>query len=318
MLYLIAGSCVASGLITAPLLPKHFLYIIFAGVIGLFLIIGIRLIILGQNRSSEIQMITLPKGQGSRWLGFIIDEQDGLIFGEELFHRIGGDSAREHAGLVPAFVTVYSEMKSQGMFPSPLVNTYLNIQQPNAFDAVIIEPKEPPKFGVVFLHGYMGNVTAQCWEIAQAVKELGGVTVCPSTEWTGQWWQPNGQAILKSTFAYLREQRISKIYLGGFSNGGFSIGHLASELGNEKGLAGLFFIDGFMNGTAIKELGLPVLIIEGTQDERVHPAIAESFAAEVGDLGTYVKIDSDHFLIMKQPVSVQNAIATWLKYQWVK
>jgi pimeloyl-ACP methyl ester carboxylesterase len=209
-------------------------------------------------------------------------------------------------------------MKSQGMFPSPLVNTYLNLQQPNAFDAVVIEPKEQAKFGVVFLHGYMGNVTAQCWEIAQAVKELGGVTICPSTEWTGHWWQPNGQAILKSTFAYLKEQGISKIYLGGFSNGGFSIGHLASELGNEKALAGLFFIDGFINGILIRELGLPVLIIEGTRDERVPPAIAKSFAAEVGDLGTYVEIDSDHFLIMKQPKLVQNAIATWLKYQWVK
>ena len=260
-------------------------------------------------------MITLPEGKGPRWLSSIIDEQDGLIFGEELFHHIGGDSIREHEGLIPAFVTAYSGMKSQGMFPTPLVNTYLNIQQPNAFDAVVIEPKEPPKFGVIFLHGYMGNVTAQCWEVAQAVKELGGVTICPSTEWTGQWWKPRGHEILKLTFAYLREQGISKIYLGGFSNGGFSMGRLASELGNEHGLAGLFFIDGFMNGTVIRELNLPVLIIEGTQDERVPPAIAKSFAAEVGDLGTYVEIDSDHFLIIKQPKQIQNVIASWLKHR---
>jgi hypothetical protein len=313
--YLIAGSFVASGLITAPLLPRHFLKIILAGVIGSFLIIGIRLVITGQNRSSEIQMITLPEGKGSRWPGSIIDEQDILIFGEELFHRIGGDSTREHQDLVPAFLTAYSEIRTQGMFPTPIVDTYLNIQRPGAFDAVMINSKEHPAFGVIFLHGYMGNVAAQCWEIAQAIKEPGGVTICPSTEWTGQWWQPRGHEILKLTFAYLREQGISRFYLGGFSNGGFSMGRLASELGNEKGLAGLFFIDGFMNGSGVRNLGLPVLIIEGTQDERVPPAAAQSFAAEVGGLGTYVEIDSDHFLIMKKPRLVQNAIITWLNDQ---
>ena len=314
---LVAGSCIAIGLITAPFLSRQFLKIVFAGVIGLLLIVGVRVIAAKQNQSSEIQMLTLPEGKGPRWSGSIIDEQDGLIFGEELFHLIGGDSAREHNGLVPAFATAYSEMKSQGSFPSPIVNTYLNLQGPNAFDAVIIEPKETPKFGVIFLHGYMGNVTAQCWEIAQAVKELGGVTVCPSTEWTGQWWKPKGQDILKLTFVYLREHGISRVYLGGFSNGGFSIGRLATELGNEKGLAGFFFIDGFMNGTSIRNLGLPVLIIEGTQDERVPPAIAHDFSTEVGDLGTYVEINSDHFLIMKQPKQVQDAITKWLKYQTI-
>jgi len=251
MLYLAASSLTAFGLITAPLLYRHSRILVFTGIVGLFLISSARLILIRQDLSSEIKMITLPERKGPRWIGSIIAEQDGLIFGEELFHRIGGDSIREHENLVPAFLAAYSGMRSQGVFPSPMANTYLNLQQPNAFDAIIIEPQEGPKFGVVFLHGYMGNVPAQCWEIAQAIKELGGVTVCPSTEWRGQWWQPDGQAILKSTFAYLKEQGIQKFFLGGFSNGGFSMGHLASELGNEKGLAGLFFIDGFMNGTGI-------------------------------------------------------------------
>ena len=136
----------------------------------------------------------------------------------------------------------------------------------------------------------------------------------PSTVWTGEWWQPEGQQILKSTFDYLREQGIQTIYLGGFSNGGFSIGHLAAQL-KEETLSGLIFIDGFINGTNIKELGLPVLIIEGTQDERVPVEAARQFATEVGDSGTYVEIDSDHFLIMKQPELVQNTITKWLENQ---
>jgi hypothetical protein len=317
LLYLIAGLFVVTGLVTAPFLSRYFLKIIFAGVIGLFFIVSVRVIITNQNQTFEIQMITLPEGRGQRWHGSIIEEQDGLIFGEALFHLIGGDSAREHEGLIPAFETAYSEMKIHGMFSSPIINTYLNLQQPNAFDAVIIEPNEHPQFGVVFLHGYMGNVAAQCWEIAQAVKGLGGVTVCPSTEWTGQWWKPNGHEILKLTLAYLRDQGISNFYLGGFSNGGFSMGRLASELVDEKGLIGLFFIDGFINGTGIIDLNLPVLVIEGIQDERVPPTVAQSFAAEIGELGTYVEIDSDHFLIIKQPKQVQEAITKWLKHQTI-
>jgi len=312
-LYLIAGSLFVSGLITAPYLPNLYPKFIAAGVIGSSLILGARLILMRQNPSLGIQMVTLPGAKGPRWPGSLIDEQDSLIFGGELFHHLGGDSTREHEGLVPAFLAAYSEMKAQGLVPSPIVNTYLGLQRPAAFDAVVITPTEQPDFGVVFLHGYMGNVTVQCWEIAQAVKELGGMTACPSTGWTGQWWTPKGHEILKLMFAYLRDQGISRFYLGGFSNGGFGMGRLASELGDEEGLAGLFFIDGFINGADIMELGLPVLIIEGTQDERVPPAVAREFATEVGDLGTYVELEGDHFLIMKKPKQVQNAIATWLQ-----
>jgi len=315
VVYLIAALFVVAGLIAAPFLPKYFLKILLVGVIGLSLNIIIRIVGVKQNQTAEIQMVTLPAGKGPRWIGSIIDEQDGLIFGEEVFHFIGGDSAREHDGLVSALEAAYLEIRSQGSFSSPVINTYLNLQLPTAFDAVIIEPQEQAQFGVVFLHGYMGNVTAQCWEIAQAVKRLGGVTVCPSTEWTGQWWRPNGQAILRSTFEYLRQRGIQKLFLGGFSNGGFSLGRLAYELQNEEGLNGIFFIDGFMNGAGIRDLDLPILIIEGKHDERVPPEIARQFAAEVGELGTYIEVESDHFLIMKQPQQVQNAITTWLNQQ---
>lgn len=317
VLYLAAGWLVSSGLITRPFDSKHSLTLVFTGVIGLLLIIGTRMTLTGQNRSSEIRMVTLPEQKGPRWVGSIIDEQDALVFGEELFHLAGYDSISEHESLVPAFLAAYSEMHSQGLFPSPVVNTYLNLQQPRAFDAVIVAPTGEPAFGVIFLHGFMGNVAAQCWEIAQAVKALGGVTICPSTEWTGHWWQTDGQEILVHTFTYLRDQGISRVYLGGFSNGGAGIGQTAFEWGGEEGLAGLFFIDGFTNGAGVRRLDLPVLIIEGTQDRRFPPAIAQGFAAEIGALATYAEIDSDHFLIMKQPKLVQNALTTWLKHQIV-
>jgi hypothetical protein len=36
---------------------------------------------------------------------------------------------------------------------------------------------------------------------------------------------------------------------------------------------------------------------------------------EIGLQGTYVKLETDHFLIMKQPRQVQEAIRAWLENQ---
>jgi pimeloyl-ACP methyl ester carboxylesterase len=263
-------------------------------------------------------MLALPQGKDTRWINTLIDEQDSLIVGEALFHRIGGDSSTEHNGITSSLYTDYSQIRvTQRVFSSPFVSTYLNLQRSTHFDAILITPEinHPPEFALVFLHGYMGNVTAQCWELAQAVSVLGAMTVCPSTDWRGDWWQPEGQAILRSTFEYLRGQGIQNFYLGGFSNGGISIGRLAPQLKDENGLRGLILIDGFDNAMGIRELGLPVLLLEGLQDERIPPAYARQVAEGIGDLGTYVELKGDHFLIMKHSASVQNALAKWLKMQ---
>jgi pimeloyl-ACP methyl ester carboxylesterase len=90
---------------------------------------------------------------------------------------------------------------------------------------------------------------------------------------------------------------------------------MAAELKNEKGLAGLIFIDGVQDGFGIRETGLPVLIIQGTQDERVPAGAVRQIAEVIGDSGTYVELNSDHFLIMKIPEQVQNAITDWLEKQ---
>ena len=312
--YLLGALLVVSGLILAPRMSRYYLLVIAGGIV-VALVVSVRIFLLGQNTGSGLKVIALPQGKTSSPVNALIDEQDSLIFGEALFHQIGGDSDNEHDGLTSAFLTAYSEMRKEGNFSSSIVSTYLGLQGPNHFDAVIIKPEELPQFGVVFLHGYMGNVTAQCWEIAQAVKKLGGVTVCPSTGWTGEWWQPDGQAILRATFDYIMGQGIQRFYLGGFSNGGFGISRLALQWKDEKGLAGLFFIDGFTNGTSIREVGLPVLILEGAQDERVPVTAARQFALDVGDLGTYVELEGDHFLIMKRPDLVQNEIVKWLEQQ---
>lgn len=314
--YLIAVALVTAGLILAPWM-KRYNILLLAGMLALACIVGTR-IFLGKRSQSAINMITLPNESGSRWLGYILDEQDSLIFGEMLFHLIGGTSKNEHDGITQALFQDYSAMRqTQKIVPSPIFNTYLGLQTPNAFDLVVVQPEinRHPDTVVIFLHGFMGNVTAQCWEIAQAVDRFGAMTICPSAEWQGKWWYPEGKSILHSTFDYARAQGFQRIYLGGFSNGGFGISRLAPTLETEDGLSGLILIDGMTNAPDLRNMGIPILLIQGTQDERMPAASARQIAEEIGSLVTYIEIDSDHFLIMKQPELVQNAIAAWLENQ---
>lgn len=314
--YLTAYSVAVAGLVLTPWMKRPML-LTAAGSFTFACIIILR-IFAASGPLSKIQMITLPREKDTRWLSYIVDEQDGLIFGEALFHFIGGSSAAEHAGITQALYQDYSNMRrSQSVTPSPVLDTYLGLQSSAAFDAVVIEPEtnKHPEIGVIFLHGYMGNVTAQCWEIAQAVSRFGAVTVCPSTTWTGEWLKPQGQAILMETFQYLREQGVEKFYLGGFSNGGFGISRIVSEVKNEEGLSGLFFIDGIADGASIKATELPILIIQGSQDTRMPAVSAHQIAQVIGDAATYIEIDSDHFVIMKEPEHVQDALAAWLEEQ---
>jgi pimeloyl-ACP methyl ester carboxylesterase len=66
---------------------------------------------------------------------------------------------------------------------------------------------------------------------------------------------------------------------------------------------------------SIRETGLPILILQGTQDERVPAAGVRPTAEIIGALGTYVEIEGDHFMIIKQPALVQKEITAWLKEQ---
>ena len=314
--YLIGYLLVVAGLIAAPWLRKADATLTFSGLLIMIAVACMRLI-LAKNAegSSDLKMIELPSGKATRWVNYLVDEQDSILFGEAAMLRMGGVSSPEHENIASALHSAYSEIKAtHTVFPSPFASTYLGFQNLSAFDVVIIEPEQeaPTKAGVIFLHGYMGNVTSQCWRIAQAVQKLGMVTVCPSTNWTGDWWTPPGEAMLRATFRYLREQGIEKIYLGGFSNGGVGVSRLAPKLALEGAPGGLFLIAGSTNGVEIKKTGLPVLVIQGAQDTRMPAAAARQFIAEVGASATYVELESDHFLIMKQPAFVQEAITAWL------
>lgn len=316
-LYLLGISLVAVGLILAPWQPEAQFVLAWGGLAIILAVAGTRLNQV-RNEAAQIKVILLPSGKGARLVDTLIDEQDSLLFGEKILRMIGGVSPHEHEGLVPAVTATYREANAaNGIFPSPIVSTYLGLQKPAAFEAVVIEPASErlSPVGVIFLHGFAGNVSIQCWEIAQAVEKIGAITVCPSTGWVGDWWEPDGEAIVLATLDYLHDRGIQRIYLGGFSNGGHGLGSLVPALKVEQDLKGLFFIAGTRNKAGVRESGLPVLVIQGAHDERIPVEAARSFIAEAGERTTYIELEADHFLIIKQSQQVQDAIGTWLVKQ---
>jgi len=314
-IYLLGYGLLVTGLILSPWRPKYQRLLLISGVMTIGLVAGIQFS-RSLRQASNIKDSVLPSAAEIRWVNWLIDEQDSVLFGEGLLHLMGGVTEREHAGLVAALSTGYAQANlTSGAFPSPVVSTYLGFQKPAAFDALVIEPTDEhlAPIGVVFLHGYMGNVTLQCWQIAQAARQIGALTVCPSTNWSGEWWQPDGEPIIRATLRYLRERGIQQFYVGGFSNGGYGLGRLSAVLATELGLKGLFFIAGVSNGTAVRATNLPVLVIQGIEDERMPVGLARQFVAELGTQATYVELEADHFLIMKQSEQLQASLGAWLK-----
>ena len=170
--YLLGSALAAAGLILFPWAGRRSISITILGITLIASVATVRLILVRQNPNPSIRIIALPQEKDIHWINTLIDEQDSLIAGEALFYRIGGDSPDEHNGITSALHIDYSQIRvTQRVFASPFVSTYLNLQRANYFDAILIEPEmnHPPGFALVFLHGSMGNVTAQCWEIAQAI-----------------------------------------------------------------------------------------------------------------------------------------------------
>jgi dienelactone hydrolase len=315
--YLFAALLMAGGLIAVLRWGRPALWVALAGLLLALGLAGARVARAAQaaRREAPLRVVVLPNGATTRWVDALVDEQDLLLFGEALMRLLGGVSRREHAGLVPALTAGYADLRmAQGSLASPVPSTYLFWQRPRAFDAVVVEPEgeRPPRAAVVFLHGFMGNVALQCWEIARAARPQGLLTVCPSVGWIGDWWLPQGRSTLQATLDYARAQGAQQIYVGGFSNGGAGLSQMAASLTDEPNVAGLFFIAGVSHGQDLAATSLPVLIIQGTQDERMHAPAAQQAAAAIGAAATYVELDADHFLIVKQAEAVRAALAGWL------
>ena len=312
ILYLLSYLLLVIGMICAPWQRGHSFVFMLAGSALAFTTIAIRTII--PPSGTQMNLITLPGPSGPRLLNRILNEQDVVLFGAQVAPYLGAISPSEETSLDSRFSQTFNDMKIADVTPlSPFLTTYLNQQHPTAFDALVAEPDSgtPPESGIIFLHGFGGNFTLQCWLIAQAGYSIDAVTVCPSTSPDGAWWNSDGQTILKETITYLHQRGVKRIYLAGLSNGGIGATRLADPF--KKDLVGLILISGADPTAKITEM--PVLVLHGKSDERIPVSMMGQYASAAGMNAAYHLFEGDHFLLLKQADQVQKVMIDWLRQQ---
>ena len=311
--YLCASTLIVLGVISAPWRQKRYRGLTRLGLALLLFIVGIRSAL--PPPGAGMILTTFPTQRRARWLNRLFDEQDIVLFGERLAARSGVlVSAREDDQLLAALQRAYTTMRAEDATAlSPFLSTALGWQQPDSFDIFIAGPRSPtlPRAGVIFLHGFGGNFALQCWLFARAAQRSGAVTLCPSVSWHGDWWTDRGEATVRRAIDDLRQRGIERIYLAGLSNGALGASRLVSRLNTP--LAGLILISGADPDAATASL--PVLVIQGTQDERMPAALAQRYARAAGANGTLYLLEGDHFLLAKRADELQKMIADWLTEQ---
>jgi pimeloyl-ACP methyl ester carboxylesterase len=310
VLYLLGFVLLVAGALSAPWRRVRYHGLARAG-LALALLTGVARLALAIGGPTTT-MITLPGPRQPRLIDRLLDEQDVALFAERALAPVGLITPRENQDLVPAMYTAYRAMgAAEGSPPSPFLSTYLGLQRPQAFDALVIEPSmaQPATVGVIFLHGFAGNYTMPCWLLAQAARPIDAVMVCPSVGWRGDWWTAGGEATLRATLGYLHSRGVQRIYLAGLSNGAVGTAALARRLQTE--LAGLVLISGVDSNAELS--GLPTLIVQGRDDERMPAVLARAFAQRAGTRATYVELPGDHFLLVERADEVRQRITAWFE-----
>ncbi|WP_232293314.1 alpha/beta fold hydrolase [Stigmatella aurantiaca] len=281
-----------------------------AGLGLLLLVMGSRLLL---TERQGLRTVRLPDG-GTRFVNRLFEERDGVLFAARLLPFSGFFPQEDARDLVPAMEAVFDQMHQlEGPIASPAIATWLGLQSAEAFDAVVVPPEgvSSPKTAVVFLHGFAGNLTVYCWQMARAARAISALTVCPSVGLMGDWWEPWGKETLERTYAWLAERGVQRVYLAGLSNGGMGASALAGQAAHPGlELRGLVLISGAQKEAV--QSGLPMLLVEGKFDSRVPPRMVRDVARRAGRLATYVELDSGHFALLDRAEACEKAMSAWL------
>lgn len=258
--------------------------------------------------SATIRTYSGPVMTEGRWLDRIVPERDVALGGSNLL--IALDELHE-PGLLDALRDGYGRMRrAEGPVPSSVLSTFLLGQTPEDHTVHRISPGgrfDPREAVVLFLHGYIGNVTLECWQVAQAANPVGLDVVCPSTEWTGSWELPEGRAIVEAHLARLRGEGVRRIYLAGLSAGAIGASRLAPSLDVE----GLVLISGASRQA--QPAAVPTLILQGARDTMTPPAPAREYARRAGRRATYREYDdASHWLILSHHEDFTRDLRSWL------
>jgi pimeloyl-ACP methyl ester carboxylesterase len=302
----VAGTLVAlAGLVTSPARTTRFRGVTRTGLALLAAAMLLRIALAGHGK-------TISMSRGSSVSAPILDrllpEDDVAVTSARAVIMTGMLPANDTKNLVPTLKGAFETMnRAEGASPSPIVATSLGRQSEGAFDTVEVSAPSPDsRAAVLFLHGYGGNFTLQCWMVAQAARRAGAATFCPSTRLTGDWWRGGGPEIAREALGRLRERGFDRIVLAGLSNGGVGASYLAPRMhGN---IVGLLLISGAAADAPVA--GVPTLVLEGAHDTMMSPRVVRQYADKTG--AAYAELDGTHFLLIEQPDAMTDIVARWL------
>jgi len=274
----------------------------------LFLVVVYRFF--AAEAGTTIRAYTGPSGAEARWIARVFPERDVALGGSNLLLALDAMAPPE-PGLLDALRGGYDRMRrAEGAVPSAVVGTFLFGQTPEEHTVLRVAPTSrfnPPEAVVLFLHGFVGNVTLECWQVAQAANPVGLDVVCPSTGWRARWADPDGRAIVEATIEGLRAQGARRIYLAGLSAGGIG----ASRLARGLDVDGLVLISGASRQA--RPARIPTLVLQGRRDPRTPPAPARRYARLVGGRATYEEHpEAGHWMILSHHQWTTERLRRWL------
>lgn len=254
--------------------------------------------------------------ESDRWIDRIVPERDVALGGSNLLISAGlAGMQSDGAGLLDPLRDGYSRMREQeGAVPSAVISTVLfDMQSPESHSVFRVAPPSrfnPPEAVVLFLHGGMGPVTLECWQVAQAANPVGVDVLCPSADRLARWAsQPHRQTVEQS-IERLRAQGVQRIYLAGLSSGAIGASRLARSLDIE----GVILISGASRQA--HPARVPTLVLQGARDGRTPPGPARRYARALGGRARYVEHpEADHWMLLSHHEWVTENLREWIAEQ---
>ncbi len=307
--YAVGAALTAAGLLSMPWRRRRGLTR--AGLGLILLVASTRLLVAGGN---GLDTLRLPSGD-SRLVNRLVEERDGTLLAAHVLLLTGQLPHSDTRDFVPALDVAFDRLNAaEGPVATPAVATWLGLQSPEDFDAVVISPEgtKAPETAVVMLHGYTGNFAVYCWQLSRAARAISALTICPSVGPLGDWWSRQGEETLERTLTWLERRGIRRVYLGGLSNGGVGASVLAERLAHSRlELRGLVLISGASRVAETPRV--PVLLVQGKHDSMFPAHRMRAFAERAGKLATLFEVDSGHFAFLDHAEECERAIASWLR-----
>ena len=244
----------------------------------------------------------------ARWVDRLFEERDASIVGSRLLVALDVVSAREFP-LLPALL-IASYPAHEAFAPrlaTPILSTIFELDEPNATNAILVRDEaERAEVGIVFLHGFAGNFSFQCLEIAAAVRDLRADVLCPSNHFEGRWLGAEATAIVDSSIAILRARGAQHVVLIGLSNGAIGASVIASSLN----IDGLVLISGVSPNAPSPQMN--TLVIQGQDDTMVRTRQVRAWAESQARVD-YVELPGTHFILLEQRDAIGSAIRSYVQ-----